>query len=287
MLYAAASAFFFSFMGLLVKVAAVTLPWQEIVLARGVVTLALSWAALRRAGVPPWGNDRPRLLWRGFFGFCALTAFYYTVAHLPLAEATVIQNSSPLFTGLLAALILRETLGWRDSLSILAGFAGVVLVVRPEFLFGGAGAGLDPFAAGVGLFAAGCSAAAYVLVRHLRRTEDPLVVVFYFSLVATIGAIPGTLLAFEMPSGMEWLVLLGVGVCTQLGQVFLTRGLHMERAGPVTAMGYLQVALAVVWGYLLFGERPDVLMLVGSVVIAAAAVVMAWRRPPPEAPQHG
>ncbi|MDP9348235.1 MAG: DMT family transporter, partial [Gemmatimonadota bacterium] len=100
--YMALGAFWFSLMSLLVKVAGQRIPSPQVVLVRGVITLALSYWLVRRAGVSPWGNDRLRLAVRGFLGFVGLSCFYFSLAHLPIAEATVFQYMNPVFTALLA-----------------------------------------------------------------------------------------------------------------------------------------------------------------------------------------
>src|SRR4051812_11944037 len=98
----AASAFGFSCMALLVKLASARLPTGEIVFARALITLVLSYVMVRRAGLSPWGNDRTALALRGVLGFGGLTGYYIALAHLPLADATTIQNATPVTTALLA-----------------------------------------------------------------------------------------------------------------------------------------------------------------------------------------
>src|SRR5262252_8518858 len=107
----AASAFAFSIMALLVKLASETLPTGEIVLARAVVTLVLSYALLRSANVSPWGHRHGKLVLRGLLGFCALGCYYLSIARLPLADATTLQNTTPLVTTFLAWWLLRERVG--------------------------------------------------------------------------------------------------------------------------------------------------------------------------------
>src|SRR5690606_37022932 len=125
-----------SLMSLFVKVAGRRLPSQEVVLVRAVISLALTLAALRRAGIRPWGNSR-RLLWlRGGLGFAALSCFYYSIARLPLADATVIQFTNPIFAALLAAWFLKEPVRIPEAMCVLVSMAGVLLVARPAFLFG-------------------------------------------------------------------------------------------------------------------------------------------------------
>jgi len=272
-LYMAASALFFSAMSALVKVAGARLPPQEIVLTRVVMTLALSWWMVRRAGLSPWGTRRVALVGRGLLGFTALSCYYWTLTRLPLAEATTIHHMAPLFTALGAWLLLGERAGLAAIVAIGLGLAGVALVAQPAALPGGTA--LDGVAVAVALGGALASGAAYVTVRTLSRDEDPLVIVFYFPLVALPLAIPWTIPVWLWPTAREWLVLAGVGVCTQIAQVCLTRGLSLERAGRASAVGYLQVALAVTWGLLFFGETPGAATIVGAIMIVAGTVLVA------------
>jgi drug/metabolite transporter (DMT)-like permease len=108
--YMLAAAFFFSLMSLMVKVAGQFVPSQEIVLARGVVSLVLSYWMVKRARISPWGNRKWILILRGVFGFAAMSCFYYALTQLPIAEATVLHFTNPLWTALVAAVFLRERL---------------------------------------------------------------------------------------------------------------------------------------------------------------------------------
>lgn len=285
----AAGAFAFSVMAALVKLAGRTLPTMEVVVARSLVTGGLSWWAVRRAGLPMRGREPRLLLLRGVLGFLSLTCFYYAVVHLPLADATVIQYTNPVFTALIAALLLGEALRGREVMLTLGSLAGVVLVTRPSFLFGGEGAGLAPMGVAAALAGAVFSASAYVTVRRLRN-EEPMVVVLWFGWVSLLLGLP--LLALgdpRLPRGWEWVLLLGVGVSTHLGQVFLTRGLMLEPAGRATAVGYLQILFAAAWGILLFGEGIDPATGIGAVVVVGCTWLLARSRatPPAVAPGGG
>ncbi len=274
--YMIASALFFSLMGLQVKLVGDRIPSQEIVLARGLVSLVLSYWLLRRAGVGVWGKRRGLLLLRGVFGFLGLSAFYYSLTQMPLAEATVIQYSSPIWTALLAAVVLAEPLGMWVLACAVASLVGVTLVARPAALFGDVG--IDPAVAAVALAGALLSAAAYVVVRALRDDEHPLVIVFYFPLVAVPASLPFVATNFVMPEGVEWLLLLGIGVTTQIAQVCLTRGLALEPAGKAMAISYLQIPFAALWGLVVFSEIPGVWATVGAVVIVVASTALAKMR---------
>lgn len=280
MRYMAAGAFFFSVMSLLVKHAGKDLPSQELVLARSIVTAVLSGWAVYHARVSPWGTQRGMLVFRGVAGFLALSCFYYTLTSLPIADATVIQYTNPVYAGLLAVPLLGEKLRRREVLSVLASIVGVLLVTQPSFLFGGSPHALPVTAVMIGLAGAMCSAAAYITVRKLGATEHPAVIVGYFSLVSIIGSIPLALPHWIWPTPMQWLVVLAIGVSTQLGQIAITHGLRLERAGTATATAYLQIVFAALWGVLFFAEIPDLGTIIGSVVIIVSTLALASRRRP-------
>ncbi len=273
--YLLSAALFFSLMSLFVKLAGERLPSSMMVLARGVVTLVISAALVWRAGLSPLGHNKPLLLLRGLLGFVGLVCFFYAVTTLPLAEVTVIHYLNPLFTGVLAALVLKERMGRLLWLALLVGLCGVVLVARPGFLFG-AGAGLPPLGLAAALAGSLAAAGAYTTVRHLRKFDHPLVIVFYFSLVAVPASLPFVLPVFVWPRGLEWLWLLSIGVTTQIAQVHMTRGLALVRAGPGTAVGYVQIAFAATWGALFFGERIALHTILGTLLVLGATLLVAF-----------
>lgn len=273
-----ASAFFFSMMSLLVKLGGERLPASQLVLARAILCLVFSWLWLRRVGVEPWGQNPRLLVLRGLFGTVGLACFYYTLVTLPLAESVVLANTSPILTALLAALVLREPVSRRLVLAVAFSACGVIAIARPSLLFGGsalAHEAVSPLGVVVGFVGATASACVYVLIRRIRDRESPLVMVFYFPLVTVPLALPFAVAQWVWPTPTEWLLLLGLGVATQMAQVHMTRGLVLVPAGRATAVGYLQVVLAAVWGALLFGELPDLLTLGGAALIIGGTLIVA------------
>lgn len=275
----ALGAFWFSVMGLFVRIAGSRgIPVMEIVLIRGAVSLAISWVMLRQTRIPVWGNRPVLLVLRGLLGFGALAGVYYAIVHLPLAEATTIQYTSPVFTALFAAWLLRERVTIREVACVAASLIGVLLIARPAFLFG-AGAGTDRVAVVVALCAAFLSGAAYTLVRRLGDSEDTLVIVFYFPLVTVPAALPLAIPEWVWPSASVWLILLGVGVTTQIAQISITRGLRRVPAARASAVGYLQIAFAAIWGAIFLGEIPDLWTIAGATLIVVSTLALsAWRR---------
>lgn len=273
-----ASALAFSLMGVCVKQVGGRIPPAEVVLARAIVSVALSWWLLQRAGVEPWGQRRGLLIVRGAIGTAALLCVYAALALLPLASATVLQYLYPTVTALLAWLMLGEPIGKRVVLAMVLGWSGVLLVAQPAGLLQGASA-LPPLAVLIAVGGAVFTSLAYVSVRSLGTSEHPLVIVFYFPLVALPLSLPLVALNPVLPTAGELLWLIGVGVFTQLGQVYLTQGLTALPAAQATAISYVQVVFAGLWGWMVFGESVDGWTVAGAGLVLAATLVSLSRRP--------
>jgi len=274
------SALGFSAMAVCVKLASEqNIPVLEIVAARALVSIFLSYADVRRKQISPFGHKKGLLLARGAVGAMALVCVYYAITHMPLAEATVLQYLHPMFTAVLAIFFLKERLQVSVVLSIVFSFIGLLFISRPEILFGDSGVSIPYFAVAAAILGAFGSAVAYVLVRKLNETEDTSVIILYFPMIA----LPFSLMLlgddFVMPTGNTWLILLLVGVFTQVGQVGLTKAMQTETASKATAFSYLQVVFAALLGWSIFGEVPDVWVCLGGGFILLGAIVnMLWRR---------
>jgi len=273
--YLVGAAFFWSVMSVCVKLAGERLPSQQIVWVRAVVTLVYSYLLIRWSGIDQVFGRNKKLLWlRGLFGFAALTCFFYALTKLPLADATVIHYTNPVFVAIIAAVALNESLSAMEIGGAAASLMGVVMIAKPSFVFGSGVSGLNPIYVGVALLGAICAATAYVIVRRLRTTEHPLVIVFYFPLVATIGSAPTAAFTnLQWPSPWEWVLLIvGVGGCAQIAQVCITKGLHAVKAGRAMTVTYLQIVFAAVWGLLVFGESIDGLSVAGGLLVISGTL---------------
>jgi len=274
------SAFGFSLMAVCVKLASGQgVPVLEIVAARALVSLVLSYIVVRRKGISLLGHKKHLLFSRGMVGALALMCVYYAITHLPLAEATVLQYLHPMFTAVLALIFLKERIQTSTMLSVVFSFIGLLLVARPEILFGVSKSGFSLLAISAAVLGAFGSAVAYVLVRKLNETEDASVIIFYFPMVAlpiSLGLLGSD---FVMPSGWTWLTLLLVGIFTQVGQIGLTKAMKTETASKATAFSYLQVVFAVLLGWVIFGEIPDLWVALGGGLILFGAIInVFWKR---------
>ncbi len=260
------AAVFFSVMGLCVRLLA-GMPFMQVVVARSAISLVLSAVLLLRRGIPVFGPNWRLNLARGFFGFLGLSSYFYSLQMLPLGEAVTVQYTNPLFTALFAPFILKERGTGREWVAMAVAFAGVLLIANPS-----APDRIVPVL--VGLFGAMCSGIAYNLVRKLGRAgEDPLTIVLYFPLVSLVLGTPLAAADLVMPDTTGLLLLVCVGVTTQIAQVSMTRGLRAERASRATVVNYLVIALSTVFSFAL-GEELRVMALAGIACIVAGMIVV-------------
>ena len=275
--YMIMSALGFALMGVFVRIAyGQGIPVLEIVAARALVSAFISYADIKRKNISPWGQRKDLLIARGAAGAIALIFVYTALAALPFAEATVLQYLHPMFTALLAVIFLREYLQKNTLICILLSVIGLLIMVRPSFLFSGLSGDYPAWAVAAAIAGAFGSAVAYVLVRKLNATEDSSVIIFYFPIMA----LPLSLLMLGdnivMPQGWAWLSLLLVGIATQVGQVGLTKAMQTASASKATSFSYLQIIFAMVLGIIFFDEIPALWTIIGAVFIMLGVVINAW-----------
>ena len=273
------SALAFSLMSACVKlVSAHGIPVLEIIAARALVSLGLSYIDVKRKGISMWGHNRKLLLARGAIGTLALFCVYYSLITLPLAEATLLQYLHPMFTALLAFIFLGERVLHSTKVCITLSILGLLVMVLP-------GLGVDQQAAlpwasiGIALLGALGSSIAYVIVRRLSNIEDVSVIILYYPLIALPLSIFLLGSDFVMPNFEGLLLLLFVGVFTQVGQVGLTKAMQSESAGKAAGYAYVQVIFAMLFGWIIFSELPSIWSWIGgSIIMIGALVNVLWKR---------
>lgn len=274
-------AFWFSVMSVLVKIAGRRLPSMELVFFRGLLTLAMSYAIVKRAGIQPvLGVNRHLLLQRGVLGAAALACFLFSLTHLPLGEATLIQYMNPIFAIMVAHWWFGERMGRGEWIALGASLIGVLLITRPALLFGGAASGIHPGHALIALMGAAFSGSAYATIRRMPD-ERPEVVVLYLPLMSVPMSLPFIATNWHAPTWEEWVLLVGIGIATQLAQTSMTRGLQIEKTARATMVGYVQIIFAGTWGALLFGEAITWWTVTGAAIVLTGmlSLVMVHREP--------
>ncbi len=271
--YIVMSALGFSLMTALVKLVSVyDMPLMEIVAARSLVSFLISYVDVKRKGISIWGTHKKLLLARGTMGSIALICVYYSVSTLPLAEATILQYLHPVFTALLALLFLKERIQGSTIVCIFLCLLGLVLMVGPSLL-DTAHSELPLLSVGAAITGALSSAIAYVIVKRLSGSEDSSVIIFYFPLLALPLSVALLGNDFVMPDGQALILLVFIGVFTQIGQVGLTKAMRSEVANKVAAYSYIQVVFSIGFGLVIFGELPPMWTWIGGTLIIVGALV--------------
>jgi len=271
--YILVSTFFFALMNTGVKYLE-RVPAHEIVLFRALVTLVVGYILIRRAGLHPWGNNKPVLILRGLAGTAALVMYFYTLQVMPLATAVTVQYLSPIFTIIIAGVMLRESTRPIQWLFFVISFGGVVLirgfdarVSTPDLL--------------VGIAAAVFSGLAYNFIRKLRGQDHPLVVVFYFPMVTVPLVGSYTVTHWVGPTAVEWVVLILIGLATTVAQIYMTMAYQSERASNVSIFNYLGTVYAIIIGLVLFDETVQYLALLGIGLILFGVIMSSRYRQAP------
>ncbi len=206
-----------------------------------------------------------------FLGFSALKL-------LPLADITAFGFVQPIFAVVLAALVLKETVGPYRGAAVVVAFAGVILMIQPHGGIAGIAANGLSAGAGLALAAALCSAFVVIFIRQMSATEKSETIVFYFmSFCAALGAV--TMIWWRVPLSLyatvAWLIL--GGICGGFGQIAMTFSYRYAEPSLLAPFDYTAMIWAVIFGYFIFTEVPATLVLTGAAVVTAAGVFIAVR----------
>ena len=268
------SALGFALMSACVKYVSVYgIPVFEIVAARALVSLILSFVDVQRKGISIWGNNRKLLFLRGAVGTMALMCVYYAVTTLPLAEATILQYVHPVFTALLGVLFLKERVQGATMICIVLCLFGLGVMVQPNMANSITAEALPLHSVMIALLGAFGSSIAYVIVRKLSQTEDSSVIIFYFPLVALPTSTILMWNEFVWPSLAITIVLIFVGIFTQIGQYGLTKAMQTQEAGKASGYSYVQIVFSTLLGVLIFNEVPSVWTYLGGGFIVTGALI--------------
>ena len=223
-------------------------------------------------GLATLRTDRlPAHILRTTIGLSSMACMFMTILLLPLAEATTLQFTVPIFATILGALVLREPTGWYRWGAVIVGFVGVLIVAQP-------GSGHIPLIGAItGLSAALLSATVSILLRHIGKTERATTTVFYFSLLSMIPLTPLFAMAVTPHGAHTWMLLGLIGLAGGIGQIAMTSSLSLAPVAVVVPMDYSGLIWATLYGYLLFGSLPTTMTWVGAPIIVASGLYIVWR----------
>ncbi len=263
------AAFFFALMTVFVRLAG-DLPTMQKALFRNGVALFVSIAILLRSKSKETfvieKTTIPDLLFRAVFGTIGLICNFYAIDHMNISDANMLNKLSPFFAILMSIFILKEKAKKMDWIVVAIAFAGAMFVVKPGFSMA-AFPGIIGF---IGGFGAGV---AYTFVRKLGKNgvKGPLIV-FTFSAFSTLICLPFAILQYHPMSGRQFLFLLLAGIAATGGQLSITAAYTFAPAKDISVYDYTQVIFAAIFGFFIFAQRPDILSVIGYVLIIGVAV---------------
>ena len=208
---------------------------------------------------------------RCVIGLTAMSLTFWTLLLLPLAEATTLGFSMPIFATVLGALLLHEATGWRRWAAVLAGFIGVLIVTQP-------GDGhIPPLGILTGLGAAFCTACISILLRTIGKTEAGLTTVFWFSSLSLVPLSVVYASSVKAHPPLVWALLLAIGLLGGVAQIAMTRSLQLGDVSLVVPMDYTALLWATLLGWLVFGMLPVPSTWLGAPIIVVSGLYIVWR----------
>ncbi len=246
------------------------------------VFLWLAWKGeLRAAFATSSARNHAR---RGFFGSIGMFSGFTGLLLLPLADATAISYAAPLFTVVLAAVILKERVRVYRWSAVGIGFVGVLVMLVPYFGAKAPAGDMRIIGASFGMLGAVCAGFATIETRKLTQSESTGSIVSYFMLLTTLIGLATIVLgwvyplfAWHWPNGRDALLLVLMGVMGGIGQITLTQSFRHADASLIAPFDYVSMVWAIAVGWLLFGELPETIVIAGSSIVVAAGIFVIWR----------
>lgn len=266
-----ASTLCFGTMAVLIRIASKQLHPFEIAFLRSFFGALAALPLLLRNG---WGALHTDRL--GFYtlrcaiGAMSMLAGFWAIAHLPLAQAIALSYSSPLFVTIGAVLFLGEIVRLRRWSAVVAGFVGVLVIVRP---------GTAGFTAAslVALFSAAMSGIVTISIKFLSRSDPPDTIVLLTTWLWVPLSLPAALGVWQWPPLQMLPLLVTIGVLGTLGQYTWTHALKLADASTLAPFSYLQLVFVAVLAWLLFAETPDGYTALGATIVIGASLYIARR----------
>lgn len=259
--------FFFALMSFFVRMAGDLPTMQKAFFRNAVAALAAVFLLIRSPeGFHIRKSSWPDLMMRSICGTIGLICNFYAVDRLAIADANILNKLSPFFAIIMSYFILKEKAGKVDWLCVITAFLGAVLVVKPsmnmQFLYamvgvaGGLGAGI-----------------AYTFVRKLGKSgERGPVIVMVFSVFSCLVSAPFLFIGAKPMSGFQLLMLLLAGGAATGGQLSITKAYTKAPAKEISVFDYSQVLFAAALGFIFLDQLPDILSIIGYIVIIGSAV---------------
>ncbi|XP_037082863.1 LOW QUALITY PROTEIN: solute carrier family 35 member G1-like [Pollicipes pollicipes] len=236
-------------------------------------------ALSRRQSVFPRGK-RGTLMLRSVLGTVGLVTKFYAMRLMPLADASVIVLSVPVFVAVFARIFLKEPFTWVNAVTIVGTVAGIVLIVRPPMLFGGASASYNVIGPILAITSNVFTSNTYVTLRQLKDVHySATVTVFCLTAIPLSVAVWLLFGDRSLPTcSLPWLLVLAIGLLSFLVQMFFTKATQLENAGPVSVVRTTDILFAVMWQVVWFDSVPGLFSWLGMGLVVSSVLLVAGHK---------
>ena len=270
----------FTCMSAIIKSLADDVPAGESVFFRSffAIPVILIWLAQRgklKSGLKtknPMGH-----VWRGLFGTTAMGLTFTGLGLLPLPEVTAIGFATPIFTVILAAVLLGEQIRLIRVTAVAIGLVGVMIILWPRFSSIGTMEQTATIGALLILMATMVRSLVQSHIRQLVQNEDTAAIVFYFSCTASLLALCTLPFGWVMPDLQTFGLLVLAGLIGGVAQILITSAYRFGSASMLAPYDYTSMLFAIVLGYVFFAELPTMMMLAGAALVISAGALVIWR----------
>jgi drug/metabolite transporter (DMT)-like permease len=247
------------------------IPTIEIVFLRSLFTILVTLPFVFRPGQVSWRTNNLQLqIVRGLVGVCSMTAWYYALGQIPLADAGALSFTTAIFVTIGAALWLGEPVGIYRWMAVIVGLIGAMIVLKP-------GSGVMSWAAIIAAASSALWAMSLLMSKVLAKYDSVTTISFYQPLMILPVALLGTLPVWTAPSLEVWLCLLGMGVTAAIGNYGYIKALRIADVSISMPADYLRLLWMASWGYWIFGEVPTLSTWIGAALIIGAAFFITIR----------
>ncbi len=269
-LYVITAAFGFSMMSVFVHLAGDMPTFQKAFFRNAAALVFVAIIMIKNKITPiPKRENLPALFGRAFFGTIGLVSNFYAIDRLVLADANMLNKLSPFFAIIFSIFLLKERPTFVQIFGVLAAFVGSLFIIKPSM------GGYAVFPAAVGAFGGMSAGLAYTFVRFLgRKGENSFRIIFFFSAFSCLVCIPFMVMNFEPFTFKSFIFLILAGVSASLGQFGITKAYLCAPAKEISVYDYTQVLFAAVFGFFLFNQVPDLLSILGYILICGAGIAM-------------
>ena len=220
---------------------------------------------------------------RGFSGTGGMYFNYLALVYISLADATALSYAAPLFTVIMAAMLLKERVRMSRWVAVVVGLSGILIMLSSSLaasggvLAGGASSTTASLGVAFALIAALCTATSNVQIRFLNGIEKPGAIVFYFSVMTTLIGLATAFFGWVKPTGLQWLLLVGCGLFGGLAQILVTLSLRYADASLLAPFDYTTLVWSMLIGYLFLNSLPGSTTIFGASIVALAGIFAVWR----------